>query len=190
MWADERDEVEDCLFEEARDHRDELDFFMGKSLGPEIHWFFHQGVVALRQHLYLPACTTLLNGIESSLRVTQARLDFAGAGDLELGTTLCNRLLRDLRARGVPVNLLAFSDETDFDDRLRQNKPHVRIVQVRHDLCHGNVAKYVNYDLGPHQGFFTPECLRDLAEELRALSRKWVTGLASFRENHPAPGSR
>lgn len=189
MWADEGDEVDDGLFDEARRQREELDFFMGKSLGPEIHWFFHQGVLALRHRLYLPACTTLLNGIESSLRITHARLDSPGVGDLELGTTLCNRLLRDLKAKDVPVNLLAFSGEGDFDDRLRQNAPHVRIVQVRHDLCHGNVAKYVDSDLGPHERFFTPECLRDLAEELHTLSRRWVSGLASFRENRLAPGS-
>jgi len=189
MWADEEGDVEDYLFEETRVQREELDFFMGKSLGPEIHWFFHQGVLALRHGLYLPACTTLLNGIESSLRITQARLDSPGVGDLELGMTLCNRLLRDLKAKDVPVNLLAFSGEADFDDRLRQNEPHVRIVQVRHDLCHGNVAKYVNFDLGPPEGFFTPECLRDLAEELHTVSRRWVSGLASFRESRLAPES-
>lgn len=59
----------------------------------------------------------------------------------------------------------------------------MNLVQVRNDLCHGNILKFVNEELGEDAPFFTPECLRGLSEVLRGLSHRWAEELGTFRRD-------
>ena len=149
---------------------------------PEFHWHFSQGLRAVDAELYVPGVLCLLAGIEASIRFTLRRLESrAFPFNADLGTVLSNALLREADKAGIPIQSLAFAGETDFASNLLQRQPEVRIVKVRNDLAHGNVQAFVNRDLGDDLAFFTPECLRPLAVELRAMSLRWAKELALFR---------
>lgn len=150
----------------------------------EFHWHFAQGLKSLDAEHYIPGVLSLLAGIEASIRFTLYKIDsetFPFDGDL--GPVLSNGLLRMARDAGLPVELLAFSDEPNFVEQLATNKPGVCLVRVRNDLAHGNIQRYVNRELGDDNAFFTPECLRPLALELRVVVLQWVEGLAKYRGN-------
>ena len=148
----------------------------------EFHWHFSQGLRALDSELYVPGVLSLLAGIEASLRFTLYQLNsdaFPFTDDL--GTVLSNSLLRQANESGLPVATLAFPGEADFLANLASRRPEVRIVSARNDLAHGNVQSFVNRELGDDQAFFTPECLRPLAKELREISIQWAKDLAAYR---------
>ena len=174
------------LLEQQRIEHEEKNFFVQHSLGAEVHWFFIQGLKALQCELYLPACASFLIGIEASLRVTQAQvINPSVVNELASEKTLSNRLLNDARDNGLPVHLLAFPEEIDFSDKLASRKSNlinVEIVRVRHNICHGNILEYRNSELGEDNIFFTPECVRDLTNNIYNISKKWVAGLGEFRE--------
>ncbi|MFT5716342.1 MAG: hypothetical protein ACI9T7_000517 [Oleiphilaceae bacterium] len=178
------DEIPEYLEKLKQEHEEKI-FFVQHNLGAEVHWFFHQALAALKAELYLPACASFLIGIEASLRITQAQIDDpAVVEELDPMKTLSNRLIKAARDNGLPVHLLAFPDEHDFDEKLattRRNLRNIEIVRVRHDLCHGNILEHRNPDLGDDLTFFTPECVRDLAEELYTVSKVWVVALGEFR---------
>lgn len=156
--------------------------FLRHSIGPEVHWLFVQAAQALTAELYLPACTSFINGKEGSLRVTMAQLEKpATALELDRNQILNNALLEAAHMQTVPVDTLAFPGELDFLKNIKTKK-HVEIVRVRHNLCHGSFLEYVNKELGEENYFFTPECCRDLAHQLQMISRNWVTVLGKFRE--------
>lgn len=97
--------------------------------------------------------------------------------------TLSNKLLICGREEGIPINLLAFTNESDFNEKLSSKKPNIQnveIVRVRHNLCHGNILEYVNTELGEQNVFFTPECCRELATSLYDMSKSWTKGLGEF----------
>lgn len=80
--------------------------------------------------------------------------------------------------------MLAFTSETDFDLKLLSKRPglvNAEIVRVRHNLCHGNILEFRNSELGENNIFFTPECVRDIANELYQVSKNWVSSLGEFR---------
>lgn len=169
-----------------REHEERI-FFMQYRLGAEVHWFFTQGLEALKQGLYLPACSSFLIGIEASLRVTMAQIEKPDrVEELDPVKTLSNRLISDAKSKGVPVAKLAFQGEKDFDAKLASVKPNstnVEIVRVRHNLCHGNILEYVNTDLGDDNAFFTPDCCRNLAAQLLFVSKNWVEALGTYRRD-------
>jgi len=83
------------------------------------------------------------------------------------------------------VEKLAFPDEDDFIEKLESIKPNlqnVKIVRIRHNLCHGNILEYINKDLGENNHFFTPECCLKLAIQLLIVSKAWVEALGNFRK--------
>lgn len=176
--------VQEFIEQDRKEHQ-EMVFFAKQGLGAEVHWFFTQAVQALKSELYLPACTSFLNGIEASLRVTMAQLDkTARIEQLDPVKTLSNRLLKSALEAGLPIEYLAFPDEENFLEKLDSKKPnqvHAEVVRVRHNLCHGNVFEYINADLGEENAFFTPECCRDLAQVLHHVSKAWVERLGVFR---------
>lgn len=151
--------------------------FVDELKAAELHWHFEQAREALNAELYLPAVLSYLAAIENSIRSTLHQLDEDGypAND-DLGATLSNRLLRDAHAAGMPIEALALGEE-EILAGITTNKPNVGIVAVRHDLLHGNVLPYVDRVIG----FFTPECLRDLAIELDRIATKWAQQLGCFR---------
>lgn len=171
--------------EEYRTFRESLEKrhrYLDRSLGATVHWFFVQGVQALEQNLYIPGVASLITGIEASLRTTMKSLESADfLADHDLGKTLSNSLLRDAKEAGLPVEALAFPGEEDFHEKLRSNRPHVKIVQVRHNLAHGNILEFVNEELGADNRFFTPECLRDLSSVLEEICERWTEELSKFR---------
>jgi hypothetical protein len=82
----------------------------------------------------------------------------------------------------MPVLALAFPGESDLLEKLKAKTPLVKIVRVRHDLCHGNVLSYVNKELGEGNYFFTPECVRPLAQTLLDICVRWTEALGVFRK--------
>ncbi|MBD8483478.1 hypothetical protein [Pseudomonas coleopterorum] len=166
---------------------EERTFFLTHSLGAENHWLFAQAYEAMTQGLYLPACTGFITGIEASIRNTMAQIKKPNRVEhVDDVSTLSNGLLRAARAQGLPVDCLIFPGEEHFEANL-QTKTHVEIVRIRHNLCHGNILEYVNTELGEGNAFFTPECCRDLAHMLYAISRNWAAGLGQFRKQLFSP---
>lgn len=188
-WAFERADMDEYLqqhLEQVRLEHEARMFFLTHHLGAEVHWFFSQGLEALQQGLVLPACSSFIIGIESSLRVTMAQIDKpARIEELDPVRLLSNRLLVAARAAGLPVESLAFPEESDFIQKLESVKPNqrnVEIVRIRHNLCHGNILEYINKDLGEDNQFFTPECCLKLAIQLLIVSKSWVEQLGKFRK--------
>ncbi|EES2025201.1 TPA: hypothetical protein HIT98_003899 [Escherichia coli] len=158
-----------------------------------IDCFFEQATRAIHSELWLPACTTFLNGIETSLRVAM-KLKASQAHpqqptplvDLINVDILSNALLRKAYQAGLPVTLLAFPDEQDLLTKIADGAPklpHAEIVRTRHNLCHGNILDYINTvsdGMGEPIRIFTPECMRDLAQTLSAISKQWVAGLHQY----------
>ncbi|HBQ40338.1 MAG TPA: hypothetical protein DD808_07180 [Halieaceae bacterium] len=173
------------FIEMGRKEHQERVFFAELGLGAEVHWFFTQAVQALKSELYLPACTSFLNGIEASLRVMISQVENpARLEALDPVKTLSNRLLKSAHEAGLPVEALAFPEEDNFLERLESKKPnHVNaeVVRVRHNLCHGNILEYINTDLGDDNAFFTPECCGELSNILHKVSRGWAEQLGVFR---------
>jgi len=152
-----------------------------------MHWFYVQGLQAIRSNLYVPGVCSLLNGIEASLRITIAQVTASGGiEELSPYKVLSNTLITSGQQLGMPVESLAFPGEADFLVKLATQKPNhvdVEIVRQRNNLCHGNVFEYINRELGPGNAFFTPECLRDLAEQLLGVSDCWTRALGEFRRS-------
>lgn len=149
---------------------------------PEFHWHFAQGIKAIQSKLYIPGVSSILAGIEASIRSTLYWLktsEFPLKGDL--GPVLSNSLLRKAHEQGLPVELLAFPEEANFIAMLATSKPQVKIVKIRNDLAHGNIQAFIDRELGDDLAIFTPECLRSLAYQLQDLSFVWAIGLAQFR---------
>lgn len=161
---------------------EERTFFLTHSLGAVNHWLFVQAYEAMKQGLYLPACTGFITGIEASIRNTIAEMKKSARVDnVDDVSTLSNGLLRAAKAQGLPIECLVFPGEERFESNLHTKTP-VEIVRIRHNLCHGNILEYVNTELGKDNAFFTPECCRDLAHMLYAISRNWATDLGRFRK--------
>jgi hypothetical protein len=175
---------QECLNKVKEEYQEKI-FFLEQGLGAEVHWFFSQAFEALKMGLYLPACTSFLNGIEASLRITLAQIENPRPVEqLDPVKLLSNRLLKSAHALGVPVDALAFPHEKNFIGKLESKKPNlekVEVVRVRHNLCHGNILEYINKDLGEDQAFFTPECCRELALLLYGVSKEWAKQLGKFR---------
>tara|TARA_R110001606_G_C15374241_1_gene649835 strand:- start:1709 stop:2266 length:558 start_codon:yes stop_codon:yes gene_type:complete len=180
------EDIPEYLEKVKREYEESM-FFLQQNLGADVHWFFQQGFEALKSELYLAACSSFIIGIEASLRITQAQVEKPEVVDeLDPVKTLSNRLLNDARANGLPIDLLAFPEETDFSQKLatsRANLQNVEIVRIRHNLCHGNILEHRNSDLGTDNTFFTPECVRDLSNALYQLSKQWTSGLGEFRKS-------
>jgi hypothetical protein len=154
----------------------------------EFHWFFVQGLDAIANEFYVPGVSSILNGIEASLRVTIAQVSTTQKSIEELSPyrVLSNKLIDDARDLGMPVEALAFPGETDFFVKLASAKPNridVEVVRQRNNICHGDIFEFINRELGPENSFFTPECLRPLAFKLLDVSLAWASELGKFRRS-------
>jgi hypothetical protein len=173
--------IEDWLTQ----HKKDAHFFLENLRGAEFHWFFVQAVNALEHDLYVPAVSSLFNGVEATLRVTLQQI--ADPHFMQAPSSyqvLSNRLILDAHAHGMPVENLAFPGENNFFEKLRSEKParvDVEIVRLRNDICHGNVFEFINRELDEGNHLFTPECLRDLAATLMEISKQWALELGKFR---------
>lgn len=168
-------------------HQKNAQFFLENLRGAEFHWFFVQAVNALEHDLYLPAVSSLFNGVEATLRVTLEQIaDPYVPQPPSAYRVLSNKLILDAHTHGMPVEKLAFEDESNFFEKLRSAKParvDVEIVRLRNNICHGNIFEFINRELGEGNNFFTPECLRELAASLLVISKEWALELGKFRRN-------
>jgi hypothetical protein len=185
--TDLSDDIKQWMAASAAEHEERYQFVRDLQAA-EFHWFFVQGVQAIRSGLYVPGVSSLLNGIEASLRVTVAQSTDAqrDSDGMSPYRVLSNVLITQAEDAGMPIQLLALPGEQDFLAKLRSEKPNridVEVVRLRNNICHGNVFEFINRDLGPHNAFFTPECLRDIAEALLSVSHEWAEGLGVFRKN-------
>lgn len=171
---------EESYLQEIRIEWERKSFFLHHNLGAEVHWLFTQALSALDSELYLPACTSFINGVEASLRITMSQIKKPCiVTELDNIPTLSNSLLLAARNNGLPIEALAFPEESLFWDNLNSKKPNktdVEIVRIRHNLCHGNFLEYADLE------FFTPECCRPLAHQLHDLCREWTIQLGKFRK--------
>jgi len=163
-------------------------FFFERLCAAEFHWFFVQGVDALMNGLYVPAVSSLLNGIEASLRVTidQINNPIDELLDLSPYKVLSNNLIKNARDIGLPTDCLAFPTENEFNNKLDSQKPNridVEIVRHRNNVCHGNILEFINRDLGKENSFFTPVSLRQLSFELLDISGNWAEQLGQYRKS-------
>ena len=140
---------------------------------------------ALEHDLYVPAVSSLLIGIEATLRVTIQQVNKPSVSEEPSPYhVLSNKLLLNAHDVEMPVEKLAFPDEKDFLGKLNSQKPNridVDLVRIRNNICHGNVFEFINSDLGEENRFFTPECLRDLTKTLLSVSKNWASALGSYR---------
>lgn len=168
----------------------ERNYFFETLCAAEFHWFFVQGLDAIRNEYYVPGLSSLLNGIEASLRVTIAQVSGPPDGEpldgLSPYRVLSNNLIRNGQEIGLPVEALAFPGEVDFLSKLQTAKSHrvdVEVVRQRNNICHGDIFEFINRDLGPENSFFTPECVRPLALTLLEVSHVWAEELGKFRRS-------
>ena len=168
----------------------ERNHFFETLCAAEFHWFFVQGLDAIRNEYYVPGVSSLLNGIEASLRVTIAQVSISPKGasldELSPFRVLSNNLIMNAQEVGMPVEALAFPGEVDFQEKLRTAKPNrvdVEIVRHRNNICHGDIFEFINRDLGPENSFFTPESLHPLAFALLEVSHVWAEELGKFRRS-------
>ena len=173
--------IEDWLTQ----HQKDCNFFLENLRGAEFHWFFVQAAKALEHELYVPAVSSLLNGIEATLRVTLQQIaDPVIHHEPSPYRVLSNKLILDSYSHGIPVEILAFSGVTMLLEKLQSKKPNrtdVEIVRVRNNICHGNVFEFIKRELGEGNYFFTPECLSDLAISLLDMSKQWAIALGKYR---------
>jgi hypothetical protein len=159
--------------------------FVESLCAAEFHWFFVQGLDAIQHGLYVPGVSSLLNGIEASLRVTIAQVtSIREIEELSPYRVLSNNLIRNAQDVGMPIEALAFPHEADFLSKLASEKPNridVELVKQRNNICHGNIFEFINRDLGPENSFFTPECLHPLARTLLDVSHNWADELGKYR---------
>jgi hypothetical protein len=95
----------------------ERNHFFEMLCAAEFHWFFVQGLDAIRNEYYVPSVSSLLNGIEASIRVTIAQVSGAALSPYRV---LSNNLILNAQEVGMPVEALAFPCEADFLEKLKK----------------------------------------------------------------------
>lgn len=149
----------------------------------EVTHFFEDGYACVAKGQYLAACLCFVAGIEMSLRLPlllRKGYDISRASD-HYGTSvplLKNQLLLQAKKNaGLPVELLRYSSETDkqsFLAQLRRSAPRdqVRIVNLRNNVCHGNLNIFVTKHEGEKRIYHSE--IEKEARELENICVKWV----------------
>lgn len=161
-------------------------FWVWYCTDPVIHYFFIQSVDAIEKSLYIPACSSLLNGIEASLRIMMHRLTKKNEDLFSISPyqVLSNTLIQKADQMGLPISCLKFSHEQDFKQNLYSVKPNivnVEIVRVRNNICHGNLLEYILKTDTDGEGAFDPVLMKDLALDLVYISYRWIHDLCIFK---------
>jgi len=164
----------------------EANFFFEALSAAEFHWFFVQGLTALRAELYLPGVSALLNGVEASLRVTMHQIATEPTGGAEPSPyrVLSNVLLASAREAGLPVAALAFPGENDYSEKLaspKKDRRDVEVVRLRNNICHGNIFEFITPKTGDVDANFTPHGLRNVSAVLLGVCFEWAKALGDFR---------
>lgn len=101
--------------------------------------------------------------------------------------------MRVAKAKGLPVELLRFSDEEDFLEKLNSvTKPNrnVEIVRLRHNLAHGNIFDYIERPQELDEQLFVPDLLENVTIEVSRISHSWLAGVCEFRAVNLAAWSK
>ena len=172
----------DDLAEQFRSFADQHNYYR-RLRGAETHWFFVEAEKALRLGLHIAAVLSFINGIEASIRTNvlfkQGKFDEKSMSKVDI---MKNALLREARAIGLRVEILAFPDEVDFEEKLNSKDKRVELVRVRNNLCHGNVFEYFQKVPDTGETIFTSECLQGLALILKDISENWSKEIERFKE--------
>ena len=172
----------DDIAEQFRSFADQHNYYR-RLRGAETHWFFVEAEKALRHGLHIAAVLSFINGIEASIRTNvlyqQGKFDEESMSKVDI---MKNALLREARAIGLQVEILAFPDEIDFEEKLNSKDKRVELVRVRNNLCHGNVFEYFQKVPDTGETIFTSECLQGLALILKDISEKWSKEIERFKE--------
>ncbi|USX20950.1 hypothetical protein NHH82_01915 [Oxalobacteraceae bacterium OTU3REALA1] len=173
----------DDIAEQFRSFADQHNYYR-RLRGAETHWFFVEAEKALRHGLHIAAVLSFINGIEASIRTNvlyqQGKFDEESMSKVDI---MKNAMLREARAIGLRVEILAFPDEVDFEEKLNSKDKRVELVRVRNNLCHGNVFEYFQKVPDTDETIFTSECMQGLALILRDISEKWSKEIERFKES-------
>jgi hypothetical protein len=158
----------------------------------ELTPFFKDGARALHCEAYLAACLCFLTGIEMSLRLPllfKHGKDIRTAGKIDVDIPLLkNDLLLKAKKLGLPVHLLKYPDEdlAKFNADLPKTswQDQVKIVQMRNNLCHGNLNILVNTDDPESPKIFTKD-IECEARTLSEISTKWSENYNIFSRIEP-----
>jgi len=150
----------------------------------EIEPFFRDGYACVTHGQYLAASLCFITGIEMSLRLPllhNLKLDIRDAWkSKEIGVPLLsNKLLREAKAIGLPVEVLRFDhdpEDSEFllklqsDDRLKQ----AHIVRLRNNICHGNLNIFTKEEDG--EGKIYRSDIEKEAKQLEKVAITWGEG--------------
>ncbi len=152
--------------------------FIQENSGAEFHWYFLEGVDAYLNGHYLPALLSLICGIESSLRSTLHLMSDSEEDRLYINKNMNKQMIIDAKNKSLPISALAFSNEHDFNDKIR-NGDKIDLIKLRNDLMHGNIREFTEYF--EDQRIFYPEHLLDPLVEIILISKKWIKELSEFK---------
>ena len=147
------------------------------TLDAENTWFFVEGRNNFEQGRYLPSLLCLLVGIEACLRTFYCyHRDHSLSHRHFEGILLSNTLLLDCKKDGLQVEVLAFPDESDFLQAIQHNTPHVSIVSLRNDICHGNTVQFHRGDtFHPDHARETTATVIELADALAVEMKRFAS---------------
>jgi len=146
-----------------------------------VHWFFDQAIHAYAHELYLASALSYITGIEALIRQVAKPLEEDGKvnpSDYLSSRTLSNSLLNQLHKRGLDVTCFRFPEESidSFLAKLNKNKDHVRLVQLRHDINHGNIENFFKKtDEGV--SVFTPDMMQGVCKILEPMALAFLKSL-------------
>lgn len=154
----------------------------------EVEPFFRDGYACMAYGQYLAACLCFITAIEMSLRVPllhSLKLDIRDAWkSKEIGVPLLsNKLLREAKAIGLPVEILRFHrdpENSEFllnlqsDDRLKQ----AHIVRLRNNICHGNLNIFRKEEDGESKIYRSD--IEKEAKELEDIAITWAEGYGKW----------
>ncbi|MDC5215405.1 hypothetical protein OHW69_12125 [Acinetobacter baumannii] len=152
--------------------------FIQENSGAEFHWYFIQGIEAYINGHYLPALLSLICGIEASLRSTLHLISDSPEDRLYVAENMNKQMIIKAKQKGLPISVLAFSDEHDFHEKIT-NDEKINLIKLRNDLMHGNIREFTEYF--EDQRIFYPEHLLDPLVEIILISKKWIKELSEFR---------
>ncbi|HEN9559782.1 hypothetical protein [Acinetobacter baumannii] len=152
--------------------------FIQENSGAEFHWYFIQGIEAYTNGHYLPALLSLICGIEASLRSTLHLISDSPEDRLYVAENMNKQMIIKAKQKGLPISVLAFSDEHDFHEKIT-NGEKINLIKLRNDLMHGNIREFTEYF--EDQRIFYPEHLLDPLVEIILISKKWIKELSEFR---------
>jgi hypothetical protein len=146
-----------------------------------VHWFFEQAIRAYDSELYLASALSYITGIEALLRKAAKPLespDKVGAPEYLYSDVLSNSLLRKLQQQAVDVTCFCFPDETNdiFLEKLKTKKDPVRLVQLRHDINHGNIQHFIK-ETDEGEKIFTPDMLQGVCKILEPMAFDFLKNL-------------